>query len=87
MYKSNLNSYNEKKSLSGKEITIKDLTQLIARVVGFDGEIKWDTSKPDGTPRKLLDNSVIREMGWEPRIKFKESLSEMYNWFLESTNG
>lgn len=72
---------------TGQEITIMDLTQLIASIVGFKGKIMWDTSKPDGTPRKLLDNSVIKEMGWQPRIEFQDGLSQMYDWFLRNSDG
>lgn len=60
---------------SGDEITIGNLAKKIASLVGFQGEIRWDESKPDGTPRKLLDNSVARAMGWEPSIGLEQGLA------------
>ena len=59
---------------SGEEISIKDLAELISREIGFKGNIKWDTSKPDGTPRKLLDTSKIRSLGWQPSIYLDEGI-------------
>ena len=67
---------------SGRESTIRELAGLVAEVVGFDGEIVWDTSKPDGTPRKLLDISKISSFGWRPRVALREGLAETYRWFL-----
>jgi GDP-L-fucose synthase len=67
---------------SGQEISIRDLAGLVAEVVDFDGEIIWDTSKPDGTPRKLLDISKISSLGWRSQIALREGLAETYRWFL-----
>jgi GDP-L-fucose synthase len=67
---------------SNQEISIKDLANLVAEVLGFAGEINWDSSKPDGTPRKLLDTSKISSLGWQPKITLREGLTETYNWFL-----
>ena len=67
---------------SGKEISIRDLACLVAEVTSFTGEIMWDASKPDGTPRKFLDISKISALGWQPRIPFREGLAETYRWFL-----
>ncbi|RLB90437.1 MAG: GDP-L-fucose synthase [Deltaproteobacteria bacterium] len=61
----------------GKDITIRELADMIAEVVGYNGEIHWDTTKPDGTPQKLLDISKITSLGWEPRISFDEMIREM----------
>jgi GDP-L-fucose synthase len=66
---------------SGKDLTIKDLAELIKNIVGFTGEIDWDTSKPDGTPRKLLDASRINSLGWAPIISLSEGISSTYEWF------
>lgn len=66
----------------GEDIKIKDLAKLIKDVVGFDGEIKWDFSKPDGMPRKLLDISKIKTLGWEPKIKLKEGIKKTYDWYI-----
>ena len=65
----------------GKDITIGDLAELIRSIVGFEGRINFDTSRPDGTPRKLLDVSQILELGWEPRIALKEGIAATYLWY------
>jgi len=67
---------------SGREISIKSLAGLVAEVLGFAGGIIWDRSKPDGTPRKLLDISKISSLGWQPKIALREGLTATYNWFL-----
>ena len=69
---------------SGDEVSIRDLTQLICETVGFDGRLALDTSKPDGMPRKLMDSSKIRELGWAPSIGLSEGLAETYRWFLDN---
>ena len=69
---------------SGEEITIADLAARVAAVVGYDGEIFWDTSKPDGTPRKLMDQSRIHELGWTASVSIDEGLGRMYAWWLDS---
>ncbi len=67
----------------GSDITIRELVELVAEVVGYQGRIVWDASKPDGTPRKLLDTSRINQLGWKPRISLKEGLARTYQAFLE----
>jgi GDP-L-fucose synthase len=67
---------------SGSDLTIKDLAAIVAKVVGYDGPVHWDTTKPDGTPRKLMDSSRIRERGWSPRISLEEGIRSTYDWFL-----
>lgn len=67
---------------SGMEVSIKELTELIAEVVGFDGEILWDDSKPDGTPRKLLDSAKLDSLGWRPQIQLREGIAQTYTWYL-----
>jgi GDP-L-fucose synthase len=65
----------------GKDISIKDLAELIKTIVGFDGELEWDGSKPDGTPRKLLDISRITALGWAPKIFLEEGIRSTYDWY------
>jgi GDP-L-fucose synthase len=65
----------------GVDVTIKELAELVAEIVGFSGTILWDTSKPDGTPRKLLDTSRINNLGWYPKIKLSTGISDTYEWF------
>lgn len=67
----------------GTDVTIRELVEIVAEVVGFQGKIVWDESKPDGTPRKLLDTSLINSLGWRPRIPLKEGLKHTYHAFLE----
>ncbi|MDA7765538.1 GDP-L-fucose synthase [Flavobacteriaceae bacterium] len=69
---------------SSKEISIKDLALTIKEIVGFSGEIKWDTSKPDGTPRKLMDSSKLLDLGWKPKIDLKSGLEATYNYYIDS---
>jgi GDP-L-fucose synthase len=68
----------------GEDITIKDLLQLICEVVGYTGEIKHDLSKPDGTPRKLLDMTKLHTLGWKHTISLKEGIEQMYKWYKEN---
>jgi GDP-L-fucose synthase len=67
---------------TGEDVTIKELTELIADVIGFEGEILWDDTKPNGTPRKLLDVSKIKALGWEPKIGLREGIQSTYQWYL-----
>ncbi|MDU1568857.1 MAG: GDP-L-fucose synthase [Clostridium sp.] len=69
---------------TGKEITIKGLAELIKEVVGYEGEIVWDSSKPDGTPRKLLDVSRLESQGWKYKMELKDGIKEAYKWYLEN---
>lgn len=69
---------------SGVDITIRDLAYLIAKIVGFNGEIVFDTSKPDGTPQKLLDVSRLEKLGWRYKIPLDEGLRNTIKWFLEN---
>jgi GDP-L-fucose synthase len=68
----------------GEDLPIKELATLVAETVGFAGEIVWDSKRPDGTPRKILDSSRIRSLGWEPRVHLREGLASTYAWFLEN---
>ena len=67
----------------GDDLPIKDLAQLIKEVIGFEGSIEWDHSKPDGTPRKLLDISRIRELGWKASTNLEQGLKDTYKWYLD----
>jgi GDP-L-fucose synthase len=69
---------------SGKDITIDDLAKLIAEIVGFEGKIIHDETKPDGTPRKLMDVSRINQLGWKYKIELREGLTKTYKWFKEN---
>lgn len=68
---------------TGIDCTIKELVETVANVTGFKGEIKWDTSKPDGTPRKLMSVDRLASLGWRSSITLKEGLSDTYQWFLK----
>ena len=67
----------------GEDISIAELAARVADVTGFAGDIVWDTSKPDGTPRKLLDVTRLRESGWQPNIGLPEGIASTYRWFLQ----
>ncbi len=71
---------------TGNEISIKELYELGRKITGFAGEIKWDSSKPDGMPRKLLDVSRMKDMGWKYRVNLEEGMAQSYKWFLENYN-
>jgi GDP-L-fucose synthase len=78
--------YNEKQFVNvgcGEDISIKDLTELVKKVVGYQGEIRFDTSKPDGTPRKLMDATKLRNMGWKPQITLEAGIALAYQDFLK----
>lgn len=68
----------------GRDETIAELAQTISRVVGFKGALRFDTSKPDGTPRKLLDTSRLNALGWSPRIELEAGIRSTYEWFLNN---
>lgn len=68
----------------GDDITIRELAQMVRKITGYNGEIVWDETKPDGTPRKLQDVSRMKELGWSPRTGLEEGLRLAYQWFLEN---
>lgn len=81
-----LDNYNEYEHIncgSSEEISIGALAKLVARVIGYDGKITFDKTKPDGTPRKLMDSSRISALGWAPTIPLEEGIAQSYRWFLE----
>jgi GDP-L-fucose synthase len=67
---------------SGEELSIRELAGRVAKAVGYDGPIEWDSTFPDGTPRKLLDSNKVRETGWVPRITLMSGLKQTYEWYL-----
>jgi GDP-L-fucose synthase len=67
---------------SGQEVTIQALAETIAMIVGYHGKLEFDKSKPDGTPRKIMDNSRIQALGWTPKISLKQGIQEVYQWYL-----
>jgi GDP-L-fucose synthase len=71
---------------TGKDITIKDLALMIRDIIGFRGEVVWDSTKPDGTPKKLLDISRIKNLGWEPKTSLEEGIRKTYTWYLNSVS-
>ena len=69
---------------TGTDVSILELAQMVAEVTGFGGAISCDPSKPDGTPRKLLDVGRLREMGWEAKIGLREGIEDTYRWYLQA---
>jgi len=70
----------------GSDVTIRELVELVCEVVGYHGELVFDATKPDGTPRKLLDTSRLTELGWRPQISLREGLRQTYDWYRRSNN-
>ena len=68
----------------GSDISIKSLASLVSFIIGYNGEIKWDTSKPDGAPRKLLNNSIVKSLGWLPNESLDSGVRKVYEWYLET---
>jgi GDP-L-fucose synthase len=69
----------------GKDVTIRELAEIVSEVVGFKGELIFDPSKPDGTPRKLLDTSRLEKLGWTPRVSLRDGIEQTYQWYLRSS--
>jgi len=69
---------------TGEDLTIKSLTEKIVDVIGYTGEVRWDTSKPNGTPRKVLNVDKIKSLGWEPKISLREGIEKTYEWYLKN---
>lgn len=83
-----LKNYDEPDTInvgSGQEISISELAKLIAEVAGFEGTISHDLSKPDGTPRKILDSSRLHQLGWSPQWQLREGIVNAYEWFVDNT--
>ena len=71
---------------AGTDVTISELARLVKEAVGFEGEIVMDATKPEGTPRKLMDSSRIRALGWEPTISLPDGIARTYRWFRENVS-
>jgi GDP-L-fucose synthase len=71
----------------GQDISIAELGLMISQIIGFEGQIQWDSSKPDGTPRKLLDTTKINSLGWEPSISLRDGIESTYRWYLSQGQG
>jgi GDP-L-fucose synthase len=81
-----LQKYNEESIINvgwGEDVTIRELAEVVMSVVGYRGHLDFDSSKPDGTPRKLLDTSRMTALGWQPRISLKDGIAATYSWFAE----
>ena len=70
---------------SGQDLSIKELAELVADIAGYKGEIKWDSSKPDGTPRKVVDVTKAKSLGWSPAISLRDGIASAMNWYKEAT--
>jgi len=82
-----LSKYDSEQTINvgcGEDLPIKELAETVADVVGFTGTIEWDSTKPDGMPRKLLDTSRINALGWKPQISLRDGLTSTYAWYLEN---
>ena len=82
------NGYNSPEHLNigtGEDLTIKELAELVAELAGFKGEIAWDSSKPDGTPRKVLDVSKAKALGWAPKISLRDGIASTISWYRSAT--
>ena len=66
---------------TGKDLTVRELAELVCEIIGFEGGLSWDRTKPDGTPRKVLDISKIESLGWKPAIRLREGIAKTYEWF------
>jgi GDP-L-fucose synthase len=71
----------------GEDVSIKELAETIKRIIGFEGSIEWDSSKPDGTPRKLLDVSRLSALGWKAKISLEDGISSTYQWYKANQKG
>lgn len=82
----NYNDYEFINIGSGEEVSIKELAELVKKTINYQGEIVWNSSYPDGTPRKFLDSSKILNLGWKPKISLEEGLDDTYSWYLKNLN-
>ena len=84
-----MNNYDDSSLINvgtGKDLSILDLAIKIKEIIGFSGEIKWDLSKPDGTPKKLLDVTKINNLGWKAKINLSEGIKRTYDWYVQNSN-
>ena len=68
---------------TGKELTIKELSELVVKAVGFEGTVEFDASKPDGTPRKLIDVSKLHSLGWTHKVEIEDGVEKLFKWYKE----
>ena len=83
-----MNHYDESEIINigwGRDQTILDLAEMVSDIVGFKGDIKWDATRPDGTPQKLLDVSRLANLGWQPKITLEDGIREVYRWYVTGT--
>ena len=71
---------------SSCDLSIRELAEMVSHVVGYDGEIRWDSTQPDGTPRKLMDSSRLRSLGWSPQVSLEAGIRNAYQDFLKRTS-
>ncbi len=69
---------------TGKELTIKELAELVKKTVHFEGDIIWDAEKPNGTPRKLIDVEKLHSLGWTHKVEIEDGIEKLYEWYQES---
>jgi len=82
-----MQTYNESEHINvgtGEDVTIKELSETIVDIVGFSGKIDWDTSKPNGTPRKVLNVDKIKSLGWNPKVNLKDGIEKTYQWYKKN---
>ena len=82
-----MNDYNDPEIINigtGSDITIKELTEIIAKIIDYRGEIVWDTSKPNGTPRKVMNVDKLKSLGWNPKVGIRQGIYQTYEWFKEN---
>jgi GDP-L-fucose synthase len=82
-----MQNYNESEHINvgtGEDVTIKELAETISNIVGFNGGFNWDTSKPNGTPRKVLNVDKIKSLGWEPVTNLHDGILKTYQWYLQN---
>jgi GDP-L-fucose synthase len=85
-----LESYDDEIAInvgSGEDIAITQLASLVSEAVGYQGKILWDQSKPDGTPRKLLDVTRVHDLGWKHSIELPQGIKDLYAWYLKNIDG
>ena len=68
----------------GEALTIKSLAEIIAEIIGYSGDIIWDKTKPDGTPKRTLDISIVKDLGWMPRIRLEDGIKNVYEWYVKN---
>ncbi|MDH5571484.1 MAG: NAD-dependent epimerase/dehydratase family protein, partial [Gammaproteobacteria bacterium] len=84
-----MNNYNENEIVNigvGEDVSIRELAEAVKATVGYEGELKFDTTKPDGTPRKLLDVSKLNSLGWTAKVPLDEGITDTYKWYLDHIN-